>query len=59
MWRCDWKEWKLTVDDEWMVTYLDYYSRYVAGSEMLRDPTGAHTIELVNYQPLKRLASLG
>lgn len=44
LWQCDWK---LTVDDEWMITYLDDHSRFVIGSEIYHNPTATNTIALL------------
>ncbi len=44
LWQCDWK---LTVDDEWMITYLDDYSRFVIGSEIYHNPNTKNTIALL------------
>ncbi len=44
LWQCDWK---LTEDDEWMITYMDYYSRYIVGSEICRNPTAMRAICLL------------
>ena len=38
---------KLTEEDEWMMSYLDDHSRFVPGSEINRDPTGEHAIHLL------------
>ena len=43
-WQTDFK---MTVDDEWMISYLDDHSRYVPGSELHHNPTGEHAIHLL------------
>lgn len=44
LWQCDLK---LTEDDEWMITYLDDYSRYIVGSGIYHDPKSAYVIDLL------------
>lgn len=44
LWQCDWK---LTNDDEWMVTYLDDYSRFIVASEVYRYPRREYCIKLL------------
>lgn len=44
LWQCDWK---LTEQDEWMITYLDDYSRYVVGSEIYHNPKASHAVNLL------------
>jgi transposase InsO family protein len=44
LWQCDWK---LTEDDEWMITYIDDYSRYIVGSVIYNEPTSSHAIKLL------------
>jgi len=44
LWQCGWK---LTNDDEWMVTYLDDYSRYVVASEVYHYPRRSYCIKLL------------
>ena len=36
MWQADWK---LTRDDEWMITFLDDYSRFIPGSQVFQNAT--------------------
>lgn len=62
LWQCDWK---LTVDDEWMITYLDDYSRYVVASEIHHYPRGSYGIKLLrrcieeNGKPMQILTDRG
>jgi len=44
LWQTDFK---MTEDDEWMISYLDDHSRFVPGSEIHYDPTGEHAIHLL------------
>ena len=44
LWQADYK---LTIQDEWMISYLDDHSRYVPGSEVHHNPTGEHVIHLL------------
>jgi len=44
LWQADYK---LTSQDEWMISYLDDHSRFVPGSEIHHDPTGEHAIHLL------------
>ncbi len=44
LWQADFK---LTTDDEWMISYLDDHSRFVPGSEIHYDPIGEHAIHLL------------
>jgi len=44
MWQADWK---LTRDDEWMITYLDDYSRFIPGSEVFGNATSWNAIYLL------------
>jgi len=44
LWQCDWK---LTSNDEWMVTYLDDYSRFVVASEIYHYPRRSYCIKLL------------
>jgi len=44
LWQTDFK---LTEEDEWMISYLDDHSRFVPGSEIHHDPTGEHAIHLL------------
>lgn len=44
LWQADFK---LTGQDEWMISYLDDHSRFVPSSEIHHDPTGEHAIHLL------------
>jgi transposase InsO family protein len=44
LWQADFK---MTEEDEWMISYLDDHSRFVPGSEINHDPTGEHAIHLL------------
>jgi transposase InsO family protein len=44
LWQADFK---MTDEDEWMISYLDDHSRFVPGSEVHPDPTGEHAIRLL------------
>jgi transposase InsO family protein len=44
LWQGDFK---MTDDDEWMISYLDDHSRFVPGSAINPDPTGEHAIHLL------------
>ena len=44
LWQADFK---LTSQDEWMISYLDDHSRFVPGSEIHYNPTGEHAIHLL------------
>jgi transposase InsO family protein len=44
LWQADFK---LTSQDEWMISYLDDHSRFVPGSEIHHNPTGEHAIHLL------------
>jgi len=44
LWQADFK---LTSQDEWMISYLDDHSRFVPGSEVHHNPTGEHAIHLL------------
>ena len=44
LWQCDWK---LTEQDDWMITYLDDYSRYIIGSEIYHNPKACYAIRLL------------
>lgn len=44
LWQADFK---LTSQDEWMISYLDDHSRFVPGSEVHHDPTGECAIHLL------------
>jgi hypothetical protein len=44
LWQGDFK---LTEDDEWMISYLDDHSRFVPGSGIHHNPTAKHAIKLL------------
>jgi len=44
LWQADFK---MTEEDEWMISYLDDHSRFVPGSRIHHDPTGEHAIHLL------------
>jgi len=44
LWQADWK---LTRDDQWMITYLDDYSRFIPGSEIFENATAPNTIKVL------------
>jgi transposase InsO family protein len=44
LWQADFK---LTSQDEWMISFLDDHSRFVPGSEIHHNPTGEHAIQLL------------
>jgi transposase InsO family protein len=44
LWQGDFK---MTVEDEWMISYLDDHSRFVPGSEIHHNPTARHAIKLL------------
>jgi len=44
LWQADYK---LTEDDEWMISYLDDHSRFVPGSRTNHNPTAKHAIKLL------------
>lgn len=44
LWQADFK---LTEDDEWMISYLDDHSRFVPGSRIHHNPTAEHAIRLL------------
>jgi transposase InsO family protein len=44
LWQSDFK---MTMDDEWMISFLDDHSRFVPGSEIHHNPTGEHAIHLL------------
>ena len=44
LWQADFK---LTEDDEWMISYLDDHSRFIPGSRIHHNPTAAHAIQLL------------
>ncbi|MBN2251428.1 MAG: DDE-type integrase/transposase/recombinase [Candidatus Altiarchaeota archaeon] len=44
MWQTDWK---LTRDDEWMITYLDDYSRFIPGSQIFHNATTKNALEVL------------
>jgi putative transposase len=44
LWQADFK---LTEDDEWMISYLDDHSRFVPGSSIHHNPTAKHAIKLL------------
>jgi putative transposase len=44
LWQSDFK---LTEDDEWMMSYLDDHSRFIPGSGIHHNPTAKHAIKLL------------
>jgi len=44
LWQADFK---LTEDDEWMISYLDDHSRFIPGSKIHHNPTAEHAIQLL------------
>jgi len=44
LWQADFK---LTDQDEWMISYLDDHSRFIPGSRIHHNPTAKHAIELL------------
>lgn len=44
LWQADFK---LTEDDEWMISYLDDHSRFISGSRVHHTPTTEHAITLL------------
>lgn len=44
LWQADYK---LTNEDEWMISYLDDHSRFIAGSRIHHNPTAEHAIKLL------------
>ena len=44
LWQADFK---LTEDDEWMISYLDDHSRFIPGSRIHHNPTAEHAIQLL------------
>ena len=44
LWQGDFK---MTEEDEWMISYLDDHGRFVPGSEIHHDLTGEHAIHLL------------
>jgi transposase InsO family protein len=44
LWQADFK---LTEQDEWMISYLDDHSRFVPGSSIHHNPTAKHAIKLL------------
>lgn len=43
LWQADWK---LTRDDQWMITYLDDYSRFIPASDVFENATAPNTIQV-------------
>ena len=44
LWQADFK---LTEQDEWMISFLDDHSRFIAGSRVHHNPTAEHAIRLL------------
>jgi len=44
LWQADFK---MTEEDEWMISYLDDHSRFVPGSEIHNNPTSENAIQLL------------
>jgi len=44
LWQADFK---LTSQDEWMISYLDDHSRFIPGSRIHHNPTATHAIHLL------------
>jgi transposase InsO family protein len=44
LWQADFK---LTSEDEWMISYLDDHSRFIPGSRVHHNPTAEHAIHLL------------
>ena len=44
LWQSDFK---MTEQDEWMISYLDDHSRFIAGSRIHHNPTAKHAIQLL------------
>jgi len=44
LWQADYK---LTSQDEWMISYLDDHSRFIPGSSIHHNPTAKHAIKLL------------
>jgi len=44
LWQADWK---LTRDDEWMITYLDDYSRFIPGSQVFHNANTENTLKVL------------
>jgi len=44
LWQADFK---LTEDDEWMISFLDDHSRFIPGSRVHHNPTAEHAIKLL------------
>jgi transposase InsO family protein len=44
LWQADFK---LTEQDEWMISYLDDHSRFIPGSSVHHNPTAKHAIKLL------------
>lgn len=44
LWQADFK---LTEQDEWMISYLDDHSRFIPGSRIHHNPTAEHAIKLL------------
>ncbi len=44
LWQADYK---LTENDEWMISYMDDHSRFIPGSRIHHNPTAEHAIRLL------------
>jgi len=49
LWQADWK---LTRDDEWMITFLDDHSRFIPGSRVYENATAGNALQVLR-QALK------
>jgi len=50
LWQADFK---LTDQDEWMISYLDDHSRFIPGSRIHHNPTAEHAIKLLEESVAK------
>jgi len=50
LWQADFK---MTENDEWMISYLDDHSRFIPGSRIHHNPTAEHAIKLLE-ESMKR-----
>ena len=50
LWQADYK---LTQNDEWMISYLDDHSRFIPGSKIHHNPTTEHAIKLLEESMIR------
>jgi len=50
LWQADFK---LTSQDEWMISYLDDHSRFIPGSRIHHNPTAEHAIKLLEESMIR------